>query len=57
MLLIPPLPTTWYSPLSHGEKVDARSLQEHCDYNFIAPANCPPETGGESGCSVIAGIL
>ena len=33
-------------PLRQGEKVDARSLQEYCDYNFIAPANCPPETGG-----------
>ena len=29
LLLIHPLPTAWYSPLSQGEKVDARVLQEH----------------------------
>ena len=34
LLLIHPLPTTWYSPLSQGEKVDARVLQKHCSYNF-----------------------
>ena len=26
--------------------MDARSLQENCGYNFTAPADCPPETGG-----------
>ena len=44
---IHPLPTTWYSPLSQGEKVGARLLQEHCGYNFTATADCPSETGGE----------
>ena len=29
LLLFHPLPTAWYSPLSQGEKVDARLLQEH----------------------------
>ena len=46
LLLIHPLPTAWYSPLSQGEKVGARLLQEHCDYIFIAPEDCPSETGG-----------
>ena len=44
--LIHPLPTTWYSPLSQGEKVNARVLQEDYEYIHTAPANCPPETGG-----------
>ena len=43
---IHPLPTTWYSPLSQGEKVDARLLQEHYEYIHTATADCPPETGG-----------
>ena len=46
LLLIHPLPTAWYSPLSQGEKVDAQLLQEYYGYNFIAPADCPSETGG-----------
>ena len=46
LLFIHPLPTAWYSPLSQGEKVGARLLQEYCGYNFTAPADCPPETGG-----------
>ena len=45
LLLIHPLPTAWYSPLSQGEKVDARSLQEYYEYIHTAPADCPPETG------------
>ena len=45
LLLFHPLPTAWYSPLSQGEKVDARVLQEYCDYIFTATADCPPETG------------
>ena len=47
LLLIHPLPTAWYSPLSQGEKVDARLLQEYYEYIHTATADCPPETGGE----------
>ena len=32
-------------PLSQGEKVDVTSHPSH-----IISSNCPPETGGESGC-------
>ena len=44
----PPPPHCVVLPLSQGEKVDARSLQEYCGYNFIATADCPPETGWTS---------
>ena len=42
LLLFHPLPTTWYSPLSQGEKVGARVLQEHCGYNFTSRQQTVP---------------
>ena len=47
LLLFHPLPTTWYSPLSQGEKVDARSLQEYCDYNFTPRQQIVPLRQGD----------
>ena len=49
LLLFHPLPTAWYSPLSQGEKVGARVLQEQCDYIFTSRQQTVPLRQGRRG--------